>query len=85
MFSTKDFKLIDQKRYKIIRQSEYDIELMSLSTNHYWLIRFNSPDLILFHKYNASLKYHRQALYNPIRLIYVLKYISKHDNNVLLS
>lgn len=82
MFITKDFNLINQNQYKIIRQSDYDIELMSLKTNHCWLIRFNSPELILFHKYKASHKYHRQILNNPTKLHYVIRYITKHDRYI---
>lgn len=78
MFLTKDFQLINPNLYTIVRKSEHDIELISLSTNHYWLFRSYDNFVMLFHRYNKNQNYHKQ--HTPFMAFQnALHYVSKHD------
>lgn len=78
MFLTNDYKKIDPISYIITRQSEYDIELQSILTGHYWLFRSYDDFVMLFHRYNKNQKYHKQ--HSPFMAFQnALHYVAKHD------
>lgn len=84
MFLDKDVQFIRKSKYNIIRQTEYDIELISLETNHYWFIRSQQPGcVVLFHKHKNSDEYHYQQNNPFTSLRHVMHYIKYHDKLIL--
>lgn len=86
MFTNKDYSLINNCYFNILRQTENFIEIQSLNTKHCWIIKkqvcTSSYPIILYHKHTAATPYyHKHRGYNKISK--AIEEIKKHDTYVL--
>lgn len=85
MFTSADFKLIDQSYFNIIKLSLLTITIQSKNTKHFWHIEhlqyptFQSH--IIYHRHRNIVPYHRQT--NAHTLIKAIKIIQDHDTYYL--
>lgn len=88
MLTKRECRLIYDPYFKIIRQTNFFIEFISINTNHCWIIKksqLNSNRLIiLYHKHSQNLPYyHKQC--DIQNVILAIKKIKAHDNYVICN
>lgn len=79
MFLTKDFQSINKELYTIVKANEFDIELASTLSGHYWTLRSYDNFIILFHKYPGNKTSHKQTQKPFYSLNSTIRYIINHD------
>lgn len=87
MFDQAELSVLEYGDFEIIDISKEHIEILSQSTNQYWLIRkFTSgelPPVVLFHKHSAGEKYHVHFVYGEDNALLAYSEIKQHDRYVL--
>lgn len=82
MFNLEDFKCLDTKYFNIVTLNEYDVEILSRNTGHYWYLHNSEYEekstVIIFHKHKAGHPYHLHGRANT--LCQAVWSIRRHDN-----
>ena len=81
MFDSKDIKWVDSEYFKVIRETEWDIEIRSRCTGHYWMLHCTDDPLPgsceVFHRHHGWLPYHHQGRARSIHQ--AVRIIQQHD------
>ena len=86
MFTKNELSLLTDSYFKLIRQADTFIELMSLNTKHCWIIHKHSHEdkypIWLHHKHHRNDPYYHKH-FQTFTVSYAIQQIKNHDSYVL--
>jgi len=84
MFSKPETRLVSDAYFNLIKIIDYHMELQSISTSHYWLIKKvlgREKIIVMYHKHKLELYYHYQRDFYSVGQ--AIDYIKNHDDYYL--
>ena len=70
----------DSKKYRLLADYANYCEVVSLKSGHFWRLRVEEGEMVLYHKYTKGSGYHVQC--RPATVQSAEKKIMKHDSYV---
>lgn len=81
MFDPRDMRWVDPEYFQVIRRTEWDIEIKSRCTGHYWMLHCTDAPIPggceVFHRHHKNFPYHHQ--WSVCSIHQAVKYIKEHD------